>query len=324
MLSREDVARLVTIEECIRVVEDAFRREAEGTALPAAVLSVPAADGGFHVKAAGLKGSPGWFAAKVNANFPSNPARHRRPTIQGLVVLCETETGYPLAVMDSTEITALRTAAASAVAARHLCRPDAEVLAVIGCGRQGLRHVGALAHVRPALRRVLAVDSDRGRLEAFTADVQRSGLAVEAVPEARLAARRADVVITCTPSREPLLFSGDLAPGAFLAAVGADSPGKQEVDPALMASARVVVDVLAQCAVMGDLHHALDAGAMKEADVHAELAEVVAGRRPGRRARDEVFIFDSTGTALQDVATAVLAYEKAIAADTGVRLDLVG
>jgi ornithine cyclodeaminase/alanine dehydrogenase-like protein (mu-crystallin family) len=324
MLSREDVARLVTIEECIRVVEDAFRRDAEGTTLPAAVLSVPAAGGGFHVKAAGLKGAPGWFAAKVNANFPSNPDRHRRPTIQGLVVLCETETGYPLAVMDSTEITALRTAAASAVAARHLCRPDPEVLAVIGCGRQGLRHVRALAHVRPSLRRVLAVDFDRGRLDAFAAEVQGSGLAVEIVPEAGLAARRADAVVTGTPSSRPLLGPGDLAPGAFLAAVGADSPSKQEVDPALMASARVVVDVLAQCAVMGDLHHAMAAGTMREADVHAELADVVTGRRPGRRSPDEVFIFDSTGTALEDVAAAVLAYEKATAAGAGVGLDLVG
>jgi ornithine cyclodeaminase/alanine dehydrogenase-like protein (mu-crystallin family) len=171
---------------------------------------------------------------------------------------------------------------------------------------------------------VLAVDSDRGRLDAFTADVRRSGLVVEIVPEAGQAAGRADAVITCTPSPRPLLGPGDLAPGAFLAAVGADNPDKQEVDPALMASARVVVDVLAQCAVMGDLHHALAAGAMKEADVHAALADVVAGRRPGRRARDEVFIFDSTGTALEDVAAAAFAYESAMAAGAGLRLDLVG
>lgn len=324
MVSRDEVARLVTIEECIRVVEDAFRREAEGTTLPAAVLKVAADDGAFHVKAAGLTGPPGWFAAKVNANFPANPARHGRPTIQGLVVLCETATGYPRAVMDSTEITALRTAAASAVAARHLSRADAEVLAVIGCGRQGSMHVAALAQARPSLRRVLAVDTDRARLDALASEAGRKGLAVEIVLEPRVAARRADVVVTCTPSRQPLLGPGDLAPGSFLAAVGADSPGKQEVDPALMASARVVVDVLAQCAVMGDLHHALAAGAMKEADVHGELAGVVAGRTAGRRAREDVFIFDSTGTALEDVATAALVYEKAMAAGAGSRLDLLG
>jgi alanine dehydrogenase len=324
MVSRDEVARLVTIEECIRVVEDAFRREAEGTTLSAGVLKVAAIEGAFHVKAAGLTGPPGWFAAKVNANFPGNPASHGRPTIQGLVVLCETATGYPLAVMDSTEITALRTAAASAVAARHLARPDAEVLAVIGCGRQGSMHVAALAHVRPSLRRVLAVDADRARLDAFASEAGRKGLAVETVLEPRAAARRADIVVTGTPSREPLLGPGDLAPGSFLAAVGADSPAKQEVDPALMAGARVVVDVLAQCATMGDLHHALAAGAMQEADVHGDLAGVVAGRVPGRRAGDEVFIFDSTGTALEDVATAALAYERAIAAGAGVRLDLLG
>lgn len=324
MVSRAEVARLVSLPECITAVEEAFRRHAAGGTLSAAVLSVKVTDGVFHVKAAGLAGTPGWFAAKVNANHPSNPARHERPTIQGLVVLCETSTGYPVAVLDSTEITALRTAAASAVAARHLSRPDAEVLAVIGCGRQGRMHARAMKEARPSLRRVLAIDADGGRAAEFAAEVGREGLAVEVMGDARSAARRADVVVTCTPSRRPLLGPGDLAPGAFLAAVGADSPDKQEVDPALLARARVVVDVLEQCAVMGDLHHALHAGTMARSDVQAELADVVSGRRQGRASAHDVVIFDSTGTALEDVAAAVLAYEKAVATGAGVRLDLVG
>jgi ornithine cyclodeaminase/alanine dehydrogenase-like protein (mu-crystallin family) len=324
MISRAEVARLVTLADCITAVEDAFRRHAAGATLPPAVLSVPARDGVFHVKAAGLAGTPGWFAAKVNANYPSNPTRHQRPTIQGLVVLCETGTGHPLAVLDSTEITALRTAAATAVAARHLCRPDAEVLAVIGCGRQGRMHARALREVWPALRRVLAVDADATRAAALAATVADQGLAVEIVADPRTAARRAHAVVTCTPSRRPLLHAGDLAAGAFLAAVGADSPDKQEVDAALLARSRVVVDVREQCAVMGDLHHALRAGAMTVDDVQAELADVVAGRRPGRASPDDVVVFDSTGTALEDVAAAVLAYERAVAAGAGVRLDLVG
>lgn len=324
MVSRAEVARLVTIEECIAAVEDAFRREAGGETLPAAVLSVQGPEGVFHVKAAGLKAAPGWFAAKVNANFPANPELHQRPTIQGLIILCETATGYPLAVLDSTEITALRTAAATAVAARHLCRPDARVLAVIGCGRQGRMQVRALAHVRPDLRLVLAVDSDSVRAARFAAELGEQGLAVEIVPSPGEAARRADAVVTCTPSRAPLLGARDLAAGAFLAAVGADSPDKQEVDSALLAGSRVVVDVLAQCAVMGDLHHALRAGAMTKDDVHAELGDIVSGRRPGRTSAGQTFVFDSTGTALEDVAAAALAYRRALAAGAGVRLDLVG
>jgi alanine dehydrogenase len=323
MVSCGEVARLVTIEDTISAVEDAFLREGGSETLPAAVLSVRGPDGVFHVKAAGLKGDPGWFAAKVNANFPTNPARHQRPTIQGLIVLCETATGYPLAVLDSTEITALRTAAATAVAARHLCRPDARVLAVIGCGRQARMQVRALACVRPTLRHVLAVDSDPTRAAAFVAELRERGLAVEIVGSPSEAASRADAVVTCTPSQRPLLGPGDLAAGAFLAAVGADSPDKQEVDCALLAASRVVVDVLVQCAVMGDLHHALRAGVMTKDDVHAELADVVSGRRPGRTSPGETFVFDSTGTALEDVAAAALAYRKAVAAGEGIRLDLV-
>src|SRR5262249_15259913 len=291
---------------------------------PAAVLSVPAEDGVFHVKAAGRRGRPGLFAAKVNANFPSNPARHGRPTIQGLIVLSETATGYPLAVLDSTEIAALRTAAASAVAARHLARPDARALAVIGCGRQGRMHLRALVHVRPGLQRVVLADADRGRSAELAAAARALGREAEVAPTPAAAAREADVVVTCTPSRAPLLRPGDLRPGAFLAAGGAASPDKQEVDPALMRASRVVVDVLAQGLAMGDLYHAVRAGAMAAEDVAAELADVVAGRRPGRSSADDVVIFDSTGTALEDVAAAGLAYERALGLGVGTRLDIVG
>jgi len=323
LLSRADVAALASLEDCIAAVERAFRAQAAGDALTAAVLSVPAGDGVFHVKAAGLAGTTGRFAAKVNGNFPSNPERHRRPTIQGLIVLCETATGYPLAVLDSTEITALRTAAASGVAARHLATADARTLALIGCGRQGRMHLRAMRHVRPALRRVLAVDPDAGRAAALVADARDAGLDGEVRAEPASAARAADIVVTCTPSRAPLLRPGDLRPGAFLAAVGADNPDKQEVAAGLVAASRVIVDVLAQCAAMGDLHHALRAGLMTLDGVAAELAHVVGGTRPGRTSRDDVVIFDSTGTALEDVAVAALAHERALATGRGTRLDLL-
>jgi ornithine cyclodeaminase/alanine dehydrogenase-like protein (mu-crystallin family) len=117
---------------------------------------------------------------------------------------------------------------------------------------------------------------------------------------------------------------GDVRPGAFVAAVGADNPLKQELDPGLMASGKIVVDILEQCAAIGDLHHALEAGAVTEADVYAELGEIVAGRKPGRTSEEEIVIFDSTGTALQDVAAAAVVYERALRAGVGVRLTLAG
>jgi alanine dehydrogenase len=138
------------------------------------------------------------------------------------------------------------------------------------------------------------------------------------------ATRRSDVVVTCTTARRWILGRGDLPPGAFVAAVGADYPEKQEIEPALLAESTVVVDIVEQCERMGDLHHAIAAGLMTRDDVAADLAAVVSGRKPGRRSADEVVIFDSTGTALQDVAAAAIAYERALATGIGVRLELQG
>jgi ornithine cyclodeaminase/alanine dehydrogenase-like protein (mu-crystallin family) len=321
-LTRRDVAELLTLDDCIAAVEQASRLHAEGASLPPGVLSVPAGDGGFHIKAAGLRLGRSYFAAKTNANFPQNPARAGRPAIQGVVVLCDAADGTLLAVMDSMAITAIRTGAATAVAARYLARPGSRVVTICGCGTQGDIQLRALARVAP-VRRVFAFDADADRARAFAERLGRE-LALEVAPVEALAAaaRRSDIVVTCTPSRMPLLGPGDVAPGAFLAAVGADNEHKQEVAPALLASAAVVVDVLEQAATIGELHHALDAGAMTRGDVRAELADVVAGRRPGRVTDDEIVIFDSTGTALHDVAAAAAVYERARAMGRGVAIAL--
>jgi ornithine cyclodeaminase/alanine dehydrogenase-like protein (mu-crystallin family) len=147
-------------------------------------------------------------------------------------------------------------------------------------------------------------------------------LPIEVVADPRAACRESDVAVTCTSSREPLLFAGDMRPGSFLAAVGADHPDKQELDPRLLAGVTLVTDIREQCAAMGELHHALDAGILAMEDVHADLAEVVSGRRPGRSREEEIAIFDSTGTALQDVAAAVAVYREAARAGAGGRVRL--
>jgi alanine dehydrogenase len=317
VLTRMDVQRLLGWDECIAAVEAAFRLHAEGRSLAPAVLAVPSREGGFHVKAAGLQLGRLYFAAKTNANFPGNPSRHGLPAIQGVVVLCDAADGRLLAVMDSIELTIRRTAAATAVAARWLARPDAEVLTVCGCGQQGRAHLRALARVLP-LRRAFAFDTDEAAVRVFADELQAElGIEITPVPDHVEAVRASDVCVTCTPSRRPFLLRDQVRPGTFIAAVGADNPDKQELEPALLAAGVVVADVLEQCASIGELHHALAAGAMTRGDVHAELAEVVAGRKPGRQSSDEVTIFDSTGTALEDVAAAAVVYERALEAGLG-------
>ncbi len=317
LLTRGDVSRLLGWDECIAAVESAFRLHAEGRSLAPGVLSVPSREGGFHVKAAGLDLGRLYFAAKVNANFPGNPDRHALPAIQGVIVLCDAADGRPLALMDSMEVTLRRTAAATAVAAKWLARPDADVLTLCGCGIQGRAQVQALARVLP-LKKVYAHDVKETTARALATELGAElGIDVEPVSDHAEALGKSTVCVTCTPSRQPFLLRGQVRPGTFVAGVGADSPHKSELDPRLLAAATVVADALDQCAVMGDLHHALEAGVIRIEDVHAELADLVTGRKRGRRSPDEITVFDSTGTALEDVAAAAVVYEKAAASGGG-------
>jgi ornithine cyclodeaminase/alanine dehydrogenase-like protein (mu-crystallin family) len=321
-LDAAEVTARLTPELCMAAVERAFRLLGEGRAQPPALCGIHVDGGGFHVKAAVLEDEEGqpWFAAKVNANFPGNPKRNGLPTVQGAVLLMDAATGEPRALLDSASITALRTAAATAVAARHLARPDATVATLAGCGVQGRAHLAYLAAALPALARVLLVDADPRSAGAAAATAAALGLAAEVVEDLGAAARASDVVVTCTPARRPILDAGDVRPGAFVAGVGADNEEKHELAPSLLAGATVVVDLLAQCERIGDLHHAIAAGAMRREGVHAELGEVIAGRKPGRRSAEEVIVFDSTGMALQDVAAAVAVYSRARALGRGVAL----
>ena len=317
VLTQEDVRALLGFDECIAAVEAAFRLHAEGRSLAPGVLGIPSRGGGFHIKAAGLELGRLYFAAKTNANFSDNPRRHGLPAIQGVIVLCDGGDGRPLAVMDSIEVTIRRTAAATAVAARRLARADSRVATICGCGRQGRAQLQALARVLP-LERAYAVDADESVARAFSEELSAElGLDVRAATDLGAAVGASDVCVTCTPSRQPFLRRDHVKAGTFVAAVGADSADKQELEPALLAASVLVVDVLEQCAAIGELHHALEAGLLTRDGVHAELAEIVAGRKPGRRSNDDIAIFDSTGTALQDVAAAAAVYEKAAAAGAG-------
>jgi len=321
-LSRRDVLDLLTLPGCIDAVELAFRLHAEGRTFGPGVLALHAEGGSFHIKAAGLRIERSYFAAKTNANFPDNPRRFGRPTIRGTVVLADAEHGEPLAVMDSGSVTALRTAAATAVAAKFLARRDSRTATIVGCGAQGESQLAAVAAVLP-LERAWVLDADHARAEALAARAQTSlGFRVEAAKDLQAALRGSEVCVTCTPSRRAFVAAADVMPGTFIAAVGADNVGKQELDPALVASATLVVDVLAQCAEIGELQHALAAGLLTREQVHAELGDVVIGRKPGRTRDDEITIFDSSGTALQDVAAAIAVYEQARAAGRGTEVTL--
>ena len=312
VLTATDVRMHLDAAACIDAVELAFNKLASGEVIAPAVLGSHVPGGGFHVKTAGMRAQRLYYAAKVNANFPRNPVARGLPTIQGVIALFDAESGEVLALMDSIEITGLRTAAASAVAARHLAPRGAQRLTIVGCGIQGRHHARAMLHAR-AITHVRLADRDRRTAERLAQELAGETTAlVEVVDDHRAASRDSDIVVTCTPAREPVLDSADLPTGGFVAAVGADSEDKQEITPAAMARCAVVVDILEQCASIGELHHAIAAGTMSRNDVRADLATVVSGRAAGRFAPGETVVFDSTGTALEDVAAAAIVYERAL------------
>jgi alanine dehydrogenase len=321
LLAQKDVAELLTISECIRAVEAAFRAYGEGKTQKPGVLGVHTEGGGFHIKAGILNsksegGDRSYFVAKVNGNFPGNPANHGLPTIQGILILADARSGTPLAVMDSIEITNQRTGAATGIAAKYLARENSSTALICGTGVQAKTQLMALQAVLP-LQKVFAYSIDASQSRQFAQRISRE-LKIECEPVAdfRTVIAQCDVCVTCTPATKWFLGKDDVPAGMFVAAVGADNEHKQELQPELLAKAKLVTDLTDQCAVMGDLHHALEAGVVRRDQVHAELGEIVAGKKPGRTSSEEITIFDSTGMALQDVAAAIAVYEAAVAADT--------
>lgn len=298
------------MDDYIRTMEKIHIQHGRGDVIAPGIIHADSDAGEFHIKTGGTKGSPGYFGLKANGGFFQNSADYGLPNILGVIYLSDSSNGLPLALLDSVEISKNRTAAASAVAAKHLARQDARELCVCGLGTQGRIQAKAISRVRK-LSKIHAYGRDQAKMDAYCRDVAEE-LGVEVVPATNLAQSLAqsDILVTCTPSREAFIQKSWIQPGTFIAAVGADSPGKHELDAELVAEAKVVPDILAQSSHVGELQHPLAMGLMKDSDIHGELGKVLTGEASGRENDDEIIIYDSTGTALQDVAAAAEIYEK--------------
>jgi alanine dehydrogenase len=315
LLDREAVASLLSLEECITAVESAFAAHAEGRALEPALLHVDADAGEFHIKVGGLRGNRAYFAAKVNGGFFQNRAKLGLPNIVGLILLSDASNGCPLAIIESGLVTRLRTGAATAIAAKYLARPNSDTATICGAGVQAAIQLRSLLQVLP-LRRVFIWS--RSNADSFAAQMaQELSIEVTSVQDLSTATLRSDVIVTCTPSKSWFLGKEHVSPGTFIAAVGADSPDKQEIEPALLASSSVFCDLAEQCSHVGELHHAISGDLMSKWQIAGELGGVITGRLSHRVNHDEIIVFDSTGTALQDVAAAAAVYERAIAQGVG-------
>ena len=303
ILGHTDITSVLDFELAINAVERVMRAHGQRSVIEPNLLHADVPRGEYHIKTGGVLhgGDSGVFGLKANGGFFGNHERGL-PNIVGIIYLSDAETGCPLAVLDSVEISRVRTGAATAVAARHLARPDSRVVTVVGTGTQARTQIEALRHVLP-IERVQLVGRTATRTEQQAAAFEAAlGLPVKPFTSVRQALAGADILVTCTPSREPLVALDDVHPGLFIAAVGADSPGKQELTARLTARCTAVADVRSQCIEVGELQHPIREGLMAPSEVDIELGDILCGRSPGRTSADEITLYDSTGTALQDVA----------------------
>lgn len=319
-LSSTDLKQLLSMEEAIRAVEEAFQGYAAGRhRVPLRqTMEVP---GGILLSMPAFMEDLG-MGMKLVSVFHANPSRGL-PTIMALYLYSDGKTGEPLAVMEGGYLTGLRTGAASGVASKYLARKDSRTLGLFGSGVQARFQLRAMLSLFP-IEEVLVLSLRRERARAFSAEMEREhGVKVGVASHPQEVVEWADVLVTATTSPTPVFEGKDLRPGTHINAVGAFTPGTRELDEEAVARSYVVVDTYeGSLAEAGDLLIPLKMGKIGREHIRAELAEVVTGRKPGRLQDSEVTLFKSVGFALEDLAVASLAYQKALEAGTGERFSL--
>lgn len=314
LLGKKDVKTLIKMDDVIQVVEKAFRAWTEGYGSMPPKLYLILDEGDFRAMPAALPGVAGLKWVNVHTR---NPARGL-PTVMALLVYNDPATGYPWAIMDATEITAYRTAATSAIASKYLARKESRTLGIVGAGYQAHSHI--ISHA--ALFKFQEIRIFDVNPEAITKLIQ-------SLPDFPLKAYalqetvKSDIVCTLTPARQPVVMKKWLLPGTHINAVGADAEGKEELEPSILDDAIVVVDDVRQAGHAGEINVPVSKGLFKVEQIYGTLGEVIIGKKKGRTDSSSITIFDSTGLAIEDIATAKLIYEEAQRAHIGLSFNLV-
>lgn len=313
VLTQEEIEGLLTMKDVMEAVEHAFEIHGKNAVQIPPKVYLTFEKGDLRAMPAHMEGHAGikW----VNSH-PENPKKGL-PTVMALLIYNDPETGFPLAVMDATHITSMRTGAAGGIAAKYLARKDSKVFGFIGCGRQAYTQILALKEVFD-IEEVKAYDISENNAEKFVEFCKEMG--IEAVATSTEKACDCDILTTTTPSRKPVVMKEWIQPGTHINAIGADAPGKQELEDSILLSAKVVVDDMEQATHSGEVNVPISKGVLKPSDIHATLGEVIVGKKPGRESDDEITIFDSTGLAIQDIATASVVYELAVKKGVGTKV----
>jgi len=319
IFKEQEIRNLITYPEAIAAMEKAFAAYSGGKAMvpPVVHLDVPENEGEVHIKAAYVLGTPS-YTVKIASGFYKNKERGL-PLSGGMMIVFDSQTGYPLAfLLDNGYLTDFRTAAAGAVASKHLASQEVQQVGVIGAGMQGRMQVQALSFVRK-FRHVKVYDHRTTNIVRYLEDMRgKVDADFSAAGTVRDAVRGSQIVITATPSREALIDAAWVEPGTHITALGSDGPHKQELDAQILAKAdRVFADSIEQCIKLGEIHHAIKLDLLKREDIAGELGQVISGAIPGRQSANEITVCDLTGVGVQDAFIAALAFEKANASNAG-------
>jgi alanine dehydrogenase len=323
ILSEKEVQSLIDIDELIEALEQAHVQYSTGKAVMPVRLVVPLPQiQGRITSMPGYLSEDKALGMKVVTYFQNNP-RQDLPAILATIMLFSAETGKMIAAMDGGYITAIRTAGASAMATKALANPQTPVLGILGAGVQARAHIRALCHIRKFTKIKIHSPSGTSAMTVKNDLEPQVGVGIEVAGSAEAAVRNADLVVTVTTAKEPIVKPDWLAPGAHVNAVGSHRPDLREIDGATLASSKVVVDsraaIMAEC---GDILLALKENSITEKNIHAEIGEVLARLKPGRTGAGEVTLYKSVGIAVQDVAMAKLIYHKALERKVGTNVEV--
>jgi alanine dehydrogenase len=326
ILGDREVRALLTMGDAIKAVEEAFKEKNLGK------VQTPLKTYLFYEKYNGdHRFMPAYLekldiaGVKIVNTHPENRRKYGLPTVAGIIVLANPETGELLAILDATWITVAKTAAASAVATKYLARDNAETLGLVGAGLQAIAHLEALAQVMK-LKEVKVWSRTRETAEKFIQRMTKkySEMKFTMAKDVREAVENSDVVATITPSRQPIVMEDWVRTGTHINAMGADAPGKQELSPEILRKAKIVVDDLEHSSHSGEINVPFSQGLISNEDIYGEIGEIVLGRKPGRTSSSEITVFASTGVAIQDIAVAEIVYRKAVMQGVGTKIDLTG
>jgi alanine dehydrogenase len=258
-------------------------------------------------------------AVKIVNSHPENRVKYGLPTVMAVVILVNPKNGFPLAIMGGKTLTDMRTGAAGGIAAKYLARKNSKIVGMVGAGAQARTQLASLLEVYGKLEEV-RVWGLYGTGDEFAAEIKSKYSNINrtfSVKSVKEAVEGADIVVTATPSRQPLVMNDMVSPGMHFNCIGADAPGKEELDPMILKRAKVVVDDWEQASHGGEINVPLSKGIITKEDVWAEIGEIVAGLKPGREREDEITVFASTGLAIQDAIVAKLVYDKALKKGVG-------